>query len=205
MAVLLEGKSELTEAESRIIAELVRQLRDVRPQNGGLWAKWSPLAIGAVLALFGAVLNNNLLAAREEQRTANARIDAIDGRSFANANAIDRIDRSVAAVDQWRKGADEELRAYRVALSEFRQLQGVTAEIGKKLDAGRDERLGDTARIIEGMSVQKTEIALLRQELQQLRRTLETRAEQPSRRSGRSLSAPSSIVVEAGVAGRRGP
>lgn len=198
MATALAGGAELTEAESRIINELVRQLREIRPPNGGLWTKWSPLVIGLILALFGAVLNNNLSAAREEQKAANARIDAIDGRSFANVNAIDRLDRGVLAFDQWRKGADTELGDYRVALSEFRQLQGTTAEIGKKLDAGRDERLSDTARIVEGMSLQKTEIALLRQELQQLRHALEARRGQPSGRRERDDPHPPFADVDAG-------
>ncbi|MDR4308390.1 hypothetical protein IHQ68_17360 [Chelatococcus sambhunathii] len=189
MATMLEGPALLSEGENRIINELVRQLREVHPpRGGGLWAKWSPLAFGLVLAVFGAALNSNLNAARDEQKAANARIETIDGRSRDNRIAIERIDRERAArisqVDA-RLGAIETRTAPMDGLlKDLGRVETAIESMSDRLARGREERIADVSRIVDGMSVQKTELASLRQELQQLRHALEARSGQPTNRDG---------------------
>lgn len=169
----------LTDSESRIIAGLVHQLRDVHPpaSNGGLWAKWSPLAFGLVLAVFGAFLNSSLNDAREAQKAANARIDSIDTRSKQNEIDIDRIDRDRAARIAASDGRFETLERRTLPidgmLKDLGRVETSVAAHTEMLGKGREERLADTAKIIDGMAIQKTEIALLRQEMQQLRQAIE--------------------------------
>lgn len=183
------GRAGLSESESRIIDELVRQLREVHPPRGAsLWARWSPLAFGLVLAVFGAVLNGNLNAARDDQKAANARIETIDARSRDNSVAVERIDRDRAArisqIDA-RLGAIEARTApMESMLKDLGRVETAIENMAERLARGREERVADIARIVDGMSVQKTEIALLRQELQQLRHALETRRGQPTTRDG---------------------
>lgn len=189
MTSMTGGSGRLTESEGRIIEELVRQLREVHPPKGAtLWAKWSPLAFGLVLAVFGAVLNGNLNAARDEQKAANARIETIDARSRDNAVAIERIDRERAArISQidGRLGAIEARTApMDGVLEDLGRVETAIETMVERLARGREERVADIARIVDGMSVQKTEIALLRQELQQLRHALEARSGQPTNREG---------------------
>ncbi len=177
----------LSDSESRIIDELVRQLREVHPPKGSTtWTRWSPLAFGLVLAVFGAVLNGNLNAARDDQKAANARIETIDARSRDNAVAIERIDRDraarIAQIDA-RLGAVEARTAPMDGmLKDLGRVETALENMAERLARGREERVADIARIVDGMSVQKTEIALLRQELQQLRQALETRRGQPTNR-----------------------
>ena len=169
----------LTESESRVIAGLVHQLRDVHPPAAGLWQKWSPLAFGAVIAVFGAFLNSSLNDARDAQKAANARIDAIDARSKQNEIDVDRIDRErtarIAASDARFETLERRTLPIDGMLKDIGRAETAVAAHTEMLGKGREERLADTGKIIDGMATQKTEIALLRQELQQLRQALEAR------------------------------
>lgn len=189
MATTIGAEARLTEGESRIINELVRQLREVHPpRNAGHWAKWSPLAFGLVLAVFAAALNSNLNAARDDQKASNARIDSIEARSKDNTVAIDRIDRDRAArtalIDARLGMLEGRTAPIDAMLKDLGRLDTASANFAARLAQGREERISDIARIVDGMSVQKTEIALLRQELQQLRQAIEARGREPSARRG---------------------
>lgn len=97
-----------------------------------------------------------------EQRT--SRNERIDLKAVVEQIQRERSAR-IADLDQWRKGVEDELRVYRVALSEFRQLQGTVKEQGAALDRGRSERLADKDKVVDALSNLRTEVALLRQSL----------------------------------------
>lgn len=119
---------------------------------------------------------------QEGQETRLERIETEQKTSKEERNALkasvtgierDRASR-IGDLDRWRDGVENELRVYRIGHSEFQQMKGVVAELGKKLSDGRDERLRDretdrsnqqqaTERIMAAISKIETQVALLRQ------------------------------------------
>ncbi|MFD1330708.1 hypothetical protein ACFQ4O_01705 [Methylopila musalis] len=96
-----------------------------------------------------------------------------------NAAAIERIDRDRASRIATTNSAIEQLERRTgpldAMMKDIGRLESSRDQLDARLTQGRDERLADTARLVEAMGSLRTEVALLRQEQSQLRQAVEAR------------------------------
>ncbi|MFD1330795.1 hypothetical protein ACFQ4O_02155 [Methylopila musalis] len=96
-----------------------------------------------------------------------------------NAAAIERIDRDRASRIATTTSAIEQLERRTgpidAMLKDIGRLESSRDQLDTRLTQGRDERLADTAKLVDAMAALRTEVALLRQEQSQLRQAVEAR------------------------------
>ncbi len=185
MGTYAEGEEQPSETEGRIIAALVKQLREpVEPPERN-WFEKNQSTINVVLAALltigagvGAYYMN---AARDRDSTIAMLVADVNGLK------ADRI-----AFNTWKDGIELDRQRFRLLEQTVARQEAELKAQGDKLEAGRTVRERDIAALQSGQNQVALELNGLKVELGFIRRSREDRdnGERPFGRQGQRWSAP---------------
>lgn len=168
--ILRQGFEQFCAGQEKILNEMssMRRSQSAPPPNGiGKALPTINVILGVLLAATITGVGAVYASSTDKLNTATADVAAL--QQDLKQLKDDRTQR-IATTDARIKQLEDQDRTYRVALSDFRRLEGVVGQIDQRLSQGKDERLSDTQKLRDALNEVKLTIALINQKLEEQRR-----------------------------------